>query len=139
MTPLRKVTGLGGVFLRVNDVAAMKAWYDRCLGLPDHPYGSSFAWHPHGHPEQTAYTNWSFFSQDNAYFPTEQPAMINFRVADLEALLEDLRQQGVTQVGELEKYPYGNFAWILDPEGNKIELWEPVDSGFGEMPEGVVK
>jgi catechol 2,3-dioxygenase-like lactoylglutathione lyase family enzyme len=106
----------------------MKAWYARHLGVPE-----IFQWHDVDKPDAKvpAQTIWSPFKQDTAYFaPSEKPFMLNYRVENLKALLDTLRAEGVTVVGEMEEHSYGKFGWIMDPEGNKIELWEPIDDGF---------
>jgi hypothetical protein len=94
-----------------------------------------FEWKEVDHPagKAPAKTVWSPFKQDTQYFaPSEKPFMINYRVENLIELLASLKEEGVQQVGEMEVHPYGKFAWIMDPEGRKIELWEPIDSGFDE-------
>ena len=106
----------------------MLAWYRDHLGLPTQPWGAPFLWQESEAPDKTGYTVWSPFDADSTYFaPSKQSFMINYRVDDLEALLADLKAKGVTVVGEMQTEPNGKFGWILDPEGNKIELWEPVD------------
>jgi predicted enzyme related to lactoylglutathione lyase len=90
-----------------------------------------FQWREFDHPDKAAYTAWGPFSKDTRYFlPSEKPFMINYRVDNLEKLLEILKKEGVETVGEIEEYDYGKFGWILDPEGNKIELWEPKDDNL---------
>ena len=120
---MEKVTGIGGVFFKAKDPKALAAWYEKHLGLA---FGGqaymSFTWKGN---EQTTF---SFFKQDSAYFsPSESPFMINFRVKDLDALLAELRAAGVWVDEKTDSADYGKFGWIMDPEGNKIELWEPVD------------
>ena len=126
----KRVTGLGGVFLKLNDPKATSAWYDAHLGLnfKGNAY-QMFKWRDHENPNKTGNTVFSLFKNDSTYFaPSEGAFMINLRVENLVELLDILRGEGVTIVGEMEAYDYGKFAWILDPEGNKIELWEPIDS-----------
>lgn len=129
---MKRVTGIGGVFLKAKDPKAMTDWYQRHLGIDfnGQPY-YPFQWvNPH-HPTAPGSTVFSFFNDNTTYFqPSEKPLMINFRVADLRGLLAALEKEGVQIVGEVQEYPYGKFGWIMDPEGNKIELWEPVDDGF---------
>lgn len=122
-----KVTGIGGFFFKSRDAAALRAWYQQALGIPISPYGSyEFEWRDLNEPEKTGRTVWSPFEEKSDYFgPSAKPFMFNFRVEDLPGLLAQLKAAGVTQVGAMEEYDYGRFAWILDPEGNKIELWEP--------------
>jgi len=125
---MRRVTGLGGVFFKTNDPEKMKEWYRTHLGIESDQYGGMFEWRDKEKPEKVCYTAWGPFSKDTKYFqPSEKPYMFNYRVENLVALLEQLRKEGVQVVGEIEEYEYGKFGWIMDPEGNKIELWEPVD------------
>ncbi|MDI9256263.1 VOC family protein [Flavobacterium sedimenticola] len=127
--PIKRVTGLGGFFFKCEDPNAVKEWYKNHLGIPTDQYGWTFWWKDADGNDCS--TQWSPFETKTNYFaPSEKPFMMNFRVHDLEALLEVLRAEGVTIVGEMERYDYGKFGWILDPEGNKIELWEPSDSSF---------
>lgn len=130
---MKRVTGLGGVFFKCNDVKAVKAWYEKHLGMTMDDYGHSFQWKELDKPEASApaLTAWSPFKSDTKHFaPSEKQFMFNYRVENLVELLKALKAEGVTIVGEMEEHSYGKFAWILDPEGNKIELWEPVDEGF---------
>ena len=125
----KRVTGLGGFFFKTKDPNAVKDWYKKHLGLNTDNYGCTFWWKDADGNDCS--TQWSPFKDDTTYFkPSEKQFMMNFRVANLEALLETLKKEGVTIVGEMETYDYGKFGWILDNEGNKIELWEPVDSAF---------
>lgn len=118
---MKRVTGIGGIFYRAQDKTALLAWYREHLGIEAEDWGHMFRWgDTHG------YTVWSLFRADSTYFaPSEKPFMINFRVDDLEALLPALEAEGVQIVGGIEREQNGKFAWILDPEGTKIELWEP--------------
>lgn len=126
---LTRVTGLGGFFFKSQNPAAIKEWYKTHLGIPTDQYGWTFWWKDA--QGNKCSTQWSPFEQNTPYFePSQKQFMMNFRVHDLEALLAALQQEGVTIVGEMQSYDYGKFGWILDPEGNKIELWEPVDSAF---------
>ena len=134
---MKKVTGIGGVFFKCKDPKATRAWYQKNLGLNSNEYGATFEWRLTDKPEQRAYSQWSPFKEDTNYFaPSEKPLMVNFRVENLEALLEELRKDGVQIVGEIATYEYGKFAHILDPDGYKVELWEPVDSVFDESEAG---
>jgi predicted enzyme related to lactoylglutathione lyase len=126
---MKRVTGLGGVFFKAQDRAGMMEWYRDRLGIDGDPYGHMFRWRDHGEPEEVGYTVWSPFAADTKYFsPSDQPFMVNFRVENLTELVPTLVQEGVQVVGEIEQHENGKFAWILDPEGRKIELWEPVPS-----------
>ena len=122
-----KVTGIGGFFFKAKDYKKLLDWYSEKLGLKTDQYGSTFWWKDKEGNDCS--TQWSPFSADTTYFlPSEKQFMQNFRVENLELLLEKLKQEGVTIVGEMETYDYGKFGWIVDPEGNKIELWEPIDN-----------
>lgn len=124
-----RVTGLGGFFFKTKDPDKTKAWYGKHLGLPVDDYGCTFWWKDKEGKDCS--TQWSPFKEDTKYFsPSKKQFMMNFRVENLHELLVELKKEGVTIVGEVEEYDYGKFGWILDPEGNKIELWEPIDSAF---------
>ena len=125
----KRVTGIGGLFFKTEDPETIKAWYGKHLGLPVDAYGCTFWWKDKDGKDCS--TQWSPFKKDTTYFaPSDKPFMMNFRVHDLEKLLETLEAEGVMVVGEMQTYEYGKFGWILDPEGNKIELWEPFDAAF---------
>lgn len=130
---MARVTGLGGVFFKAEDPEGMKAWYSDHLGIESDPGGYvSFLWRPMDEPAKVGRTAWSPFAADTGYFePSHKQWMLNYRVDDLEGLLDRLRAAGVEVVGEVEEYEYGRFGWIVDPEGNKVELWEPPDEGSG--------
>jgi len=131
MNEKKKVTGVGGIFFKTKDAAKLKEWYSHHLGIKMNDYGASFKSRQWDHPDQSAYLQWSPFSEDTDYFaPSDKPFMINYRVHDLEALVMELRSGGVTICDEISTHDYGKFVHILDLEGNKIELWEPVDSVF---------
>lgn len=124
-----RVTGLGGFFFKTKDPNAIKQWYNKHLGLNTDQYGCTFWWKDK--EGQDCSTQWSPMKDDTNYFkPSKSPFMMNFRVENLEELLNVLRLEGVTVVGEIEEYSYGKFGWILDPDGNKLELWEPNDKAF---------
>lgn len=125
-----RVTGIGGVFFKSDDRAAILNWYRAHLGISSEEWGGfAYQWRDLDQPDEIGYTVWSVYPATTSYFsPSEQPFMINFRVANLTGLIAALRDAGVEVVGELEEHPNGKFAWILDPEGRKIELWEPVAS-----------
>ncbi len=119
-----RVTGIGGIFFKARDPEGIKRWYQQHLGIKD-PGGLSFAWRHADDPERKGHTVWAPFSADTKYFaPSQAPFMINYRVADMDRLLAQLRQEGV-EIDRREDSEYGRFAWIMDPEGNRIELWEP--------------
>lgn len=135
---MKKVTGIGGIFFKCQDPGKMKEWYSRHLGLVTNEYGSTFEFRQGSDPEKRAYLAWNPFKHDTKYFePSQKDFMINYRVENIEALVEELKQGGVTVCDEIETYDYGKFVHVLDPEGNKIELWEPKDEAFTEYyPEG---
>lgn len=123
---IKPVTGIGGFFFKANDPKKVNEWYRKHLGLQTNDYGCSFKWTDENGNEAT--TQWTPFKTDTDYFkPSEKQFMQNFRVQNLEQLFEQLKEDGVTIVGEMQLYDYGKFAWILDCEQNKIELWEPID------------
>ena len=118
---MASITGFGGIFLRANDPKALYQWYETHLGLVKSE-GGSFAFPvPTRHPEFV----FSIFKQDNAYFPLAQKAMINLQVDDLDGLLDGLIEKGVTVDPDRQSYDFGKFGWITDPEGNRVELWQP--------------
>jgi len=122
---MKKVTGIGGVFFKCDDPKGMNEWYAKNLGLPTTDYGATFDWRQDDDPSKKGSTTWSTFPQHTKYFnPSTKPFMINYRVENIEALVEQLKNDGVTIVDEIATYDYGKFVHILDPEGNAIELWE---------------
>jgi predicted enzyme related to lactoylglutathione lyase len=129
-----KVTGIGGIFFRTKDPEKAREWYARHLGLAINPYGSSFEFRNANRPEEINYLQWSPFDENTDYFdPSEKEFMINYRVQNIEGLVKNLRESGVTILDEIEEYDYGKFVHIMDLEGNKVELWEPIDKVFTEM------
>lgn len=136
----KKVTGIGGVFFKCKDPENMKEWYSRNLGLPTDSYGANFEWRQANDPSKKGSTQWSPFPETTKYFqPSEAPFMINYRVDDLETLVVQLVKDGVTVLDEIESFDYGKFVHIMDPEGNKIELWEPIDEVDENLVEGSTK
>lgn len=133
----KKVTGVGGIFFKCQDPDGMRDWYNSNLGLVTDKYGSLFEFRNSDDPEKKQYLQWSTFSENTKYFkPSNKEFMVNYRVENLEELLVELKERGVEMAGEMETYEYGKFAWIMDPEGNKLELWEPVDEVFTKSHEG---
>ena len=126
---MKKVTGIGGIFFKCKDPGKMTEWYKKNLGLDTNAYGgATFEWYEGTDSTKKAQTQWQPFAEDTKYFePSGNDFMINYRVANLEALVEQLKKDGVTIVDKMETYDYGKFIHILDMEGNKIELWEPTD------------
>ena len=124
-----KVTGIGGIFFGATDPKTINAWYGENLGLAIDDYGSPFEFRNANNPEERNYLRWSTFQEGSDYLkPSKKEFMINYRVQHIEELVKNLESNGVTILDELVEYEYGKFIHILDPEGNKIELWEPVDS-----------
>lgn len=122
---MAKAVGVGGVFLKANDPVKLSAWYAEHLGIPSQE-GGSLAFDG---PESMGMTVFAHFPQTTKYFGEgSQQAMVNFRVDNLDALLEKLTGAGVRVDPNREDYGYGRFGWIWDPEGNRIELWEPAAS-----------
>lgn len=132
----KRVTGIGGVFFKTKDPDKIKKWYEKHLGFPYDKYGCSFEWRQKG-TDKPGFTAWGPFEMDTKYYdPSKKDFMFNYRVENLEELLKVLKEEGVQVVGEMESYDYGKFGWIMDPEGNKIELWEPVDEVYEKMGDG---
>jgi predicted enzyme related to lactoylglutathione lyase len=116
---MKRVTGIGGIFFKCKDPEKMKEWYKTHLGLNMEPYGAKVEWGEKG------YTLWTPFAEKTKYFePSTREFMINYRVADLEALVAELKKEGVTILDDIDASEYGKFVHILDIEGNKLELWE---------------
>ena len=124
---MAKITGIGGVFLRSRgDGPALAAWYQKHLGLPLEDWGGSILKWPDDKAEDKGLTVWHVASHDSQWFsPSDSTFMINYRVDNLAELIEHLRSGGVEILKGPESHENGKFAWIMDPDGNKIELWEP--------------
>ena len=126
-----KVTGIGGIFFRSKDPKKTREWYGKNLGMAINEYGSSIEFRNAHRPDEINYLQWSPFDENTDYFqPSKKEFMINYRVQNIEGLVTKLRENGVTIVDEIEEFDYGKFVHIMDSDGNKIELWEPVDSVF---------
>jgi predicted enzyme related to lactoylglutathione lyase len=128
---MKRVTGLGGVFFKCNDPDEVREWYQRHLGLqPGHDGSADFRWREVADPSRQGRTLWGPFTAGTEYFgPSGQSYMVNFRVENLEALIATLRQEGVEIAGGPEFYPgAGWFAWIIDVEGHRVELWQPIEA-----------
>lgn len=124
---MKKVTGIGGVFFKCKDPKAVNEWYKTHLGFDTTPYGTNFKWKDAEDATKKGNTQWNLFPENTKYFePSAKEFMINYRVDDLDALVAQLKTEGVTVVDKIETYDYGKFVHIMDPEGNKIELWEPL-------------
>ena len=129
-----KVTGIGGIFFRSKNPQETREWYGKNLGLAIDEHGSPFEFRNANRPEEINYLRWSPFEEETKYFhPSEKEFMINYRVQNIEGLVKILKENGVTIVDKIEEFEYGKFVHIMDPEGNKIELWEPVGSIFTQI------
>jgi predicted enzyme related to lactoylglutathione lyase len=125
---MKKVTGIGGVFFKCKDPKKVTEWYQKHLGLDTNPYGATFEWYEGADSTKKAQTQWTPFAETSKYFePSTKDFMINYRVENLVALVAELKKEGVTIVDTIETYDYGKFVHILDAEGNKVQLWEPID------------
>tara|TARA_R110002072_G_scaffold123728_2_gene259107 strand:- start:1179 stop:1592 length:414 start_codon:yes stop_codon:yes gene_type:complete len=128
-----RVTGIGGIFFKSKNPEEQRNWYSKNLGLVTDDYGSLFEFREADNPEKKGQLQWSPFDEKTTYFqPSEREFMINYRVVNMEALVEQLKAEGVTICDSIEEFDYGKFVHIMDPEGNKIELWEPTDDAFEE-------
>lgn len=129
-----KVTGIGGIFFKCKDPKKIREWYQTHLGLNTNQYGAVFEWYQGADSTKKGFTQWSPFNEKTKYFePSTKEFMINYRVENLEALIDQLRKDSVTIVDKIESVEYGKFVHILDIEGNKIELWEPNDIEFEKL------
>lgn len=131
-----RVTGIGGIFFKAKDPVKMREWYRTHLGIEAQggdqggPQYKIFEWREKEHPQSEGVTVWTIFPEKSRYFePSAAPFMINYRVANLERLLAQLRQEGVTVDEKTVTEENGKFGWVMDPEGNRVELWEPKESG----------
>ena len=137
---MKRVTGVGGIFFKSKDPQKLKEWYNEHLGFEIDQWGTNFEWRQGDDPSKYGFTQWSPFKESTSYFkPSEKEFMINYRVENLEWLVEQLKKEGVTILDEIETYDYGKFVHILDNEGNKVELWEPVDAEYDKIVDGRTK
>lgn len=135
-----RVTGIGGIFFKCNNPEELRSWYRDHLGFNTDEYGTNFEWFQGADSTKKGSTQWSPFGASTGYFaPSEKEYMINYRVENLDELLEELKKAGVTILDNVESYDYGRFVHIMDPDGNKIELWEPVDEEYEKVKEGRTK
>ena len=127
---MAKVTGLGGLFFKATDVDTTRDWYSKHLGLEFSEWGGwGWEWRDRDDPDRVGRTAWAPFKADTEYMaPSDQPFMMNFRVADLDAMIQQLTAAGIELIGEPEDTEYGKFAWVMDPNGIKLELWQPPDA-----------
>lgn len=137
---MKRVTGIGGIFFKCKDPKKVKEWYKTHLGLNTDQYGTNFEWRQADDSTKKGFTQWSPFSETTKYFdPSTKDFMINYRVENLVELVEELKKEGVTITDTIESFEYGKFVHILDIEGNKIELWEPVDEVYDKFDGGRTK
>ena len=137
---MKRVTGIGGIFFKCKDPDKVKQWYKTHLGFDTDKYGTNFEWRQSADSTKKGFSQWSPFTEDTHYFnPSTKDFMINYRVENLEELLEELKNENVTILDEIETFEYGKFVHILDVEGNKIELWEPNDVEYDKIVEGRTK
>jgi predicted enzyme related to lactoylglutathione lyase len=123
---MKRVTGIGGIFFKAQDPKALAAWYQRHLGFDVQSWGGTVFQTQPDSLSESAGTHWSPFAADTNYFaPSQASFMVNYRVEDLARLLEVLKAEGVNVDEKVESSEFGHFGWIFDPEGNKIELWQP--------------
>ncbi len=137
---MARATGLGGVFLRARDPKNLAQWYQQHLGLPMETWNGALLLWSDEVPKGTGGTTFAFFKSDTTYFGPGTPAgpqaaMINLRVDDLDALLQALAAEGVPIDPKRDNQSYGRFAWITDPEGNRVELWQPLQDQPEDQPE----
>ena len=136
---MKKVTSIGGIFFKCKPPGMVKEWYSQQLGLVSDEYGSMFECID-ADTNSKVYTQWAPFDDETKYFePSAKEFMINYRVENIEELVKELKLNGVTILDEIVTYDYGKFVHILDPENNKIELWEPIDAGVEKIAPAVTK
>jgi len=132
--PIKKVTGIGGIFFKCKDPKKMREWYQKNLGLNTNNYGAVLEWYQGADSTKKGFTQWSPFNEKTKYFePSTKDYMINYRVENMDALIAELKANGVTVTDTIQAVEYGKFVHILDMEGNKIELWEPNDIEFEKL------
>ena len=124
---MARVTGIGGIFFKARDPQALREWYRKHLGVDVQEWGGAvFRWHDEKAPQPGGATAWNIFPATSDYFdPSKAPFMVNYRVADLAALLAALRAEGCAVDEKTDTSEFGKFGWVMDPEGNRVELWEP--------------
>ena len=131
---MKRVTGIGGIFFKCKDPKKVREWYQTHLGLNTNQYGTVFEWYQGADSTKKGFSQWSPFKETTKYFePSTKEFMINYRVENLESLVEKLKKEGVTITDSLQTVEYGKFVHIMDIEGNKIELWEPNDIVYEKL------
>jgi len=135
--PKGRVTGIGGIFFKCSDPSKTKEWYSTHLGMLTDQWGAPFEYRLSDRPDVKGFLQWSPFAADTEHFsPSDKEFMINYRVEHIEDLVKQLQAAGVTICDDIATYDYGKFVHIMDNDGNKIELWEPVDNAFEDMYQG---
>lgn len=126
---MKRVTGIGGIFFQARDPVALRAWYKKHLGIDVQEWGgAAFTWTDDADNPIKGTTIWSVHDAAGDHFaPSRSTFMVNYRVADLEALLQALRDEGCEVLDQRDESAFGKFGWVMDPEGNKVELWQPPD------------
>jgi catechol 2,3-dioxygenase-like lactoylglutathione lyase family enzyme len=123
---MKRVIGIGGIFFKSKDPQALGDWYREHLGVPVEAWGgASFAWQSPDNPTGVGTTLWTPFKESTTYFGGNASFMVNFRVHDLHALIAALRAEGCKVEDKVDESEYGKFGWVIDPDGNRVELWEP--------------
>lgn len=136
----KRVISIGGVFFKSENPQQLKDWYARHLGFGIDDYGTNFVWRHADDEYQKGFTQWSPFNTSTDYFePSQKDFMINYRVQNIDRLVRELKEEGITVLDEIEEYEYGKFVHILDLEGNKIELWEPDDKEYEKLLDGITQ
>ena len=135
---LKRATGIGGIFFKCKDPKKMREWYKTHLGLNTYQYGTVFEWRQGADTTKKGFTQWSPFAETTKYFePSTKDFMINYRVENLEGLVDQLKKENVTITDKIETVEYGKFVHIMDIEDNKVELWEPNDIEFEKLGEKI--
>jgi predicted enzyme related to lactoylglutathione lyase len=133
----KRVTAIGGVFFKAADPEKLKDWYAKHLGLDTDQWGTNFEWRQADDGTRKGFTQWGPMKEQTKYFqPSEKQFMINYRVENLDRLLAQLKEEGITPVDHIDAQDYGKFVHLMDPEGNKIELWEPNDAAYDKTVQG---
>jgi predicted enzyme related to lactoylglutathione lyase len=131
---MKRAIGIGGIFFKCKDPKKMREWYKTHLGLNTNQYGAVFEWRQGADTAKKGFTQWSPFAEKTKYFePSTSDFMINYRVENLEWLVDQLKKENVTITDSIETVDYGKFVHIMDMEGNKVELWEPNDAAFEKL------
>ncbi|MGE0640119.1 MAG: VOC family protein [Thermoanaerobaculia bacterium] len=125
---MKRVTGIGGIFFQASDPVALRAWYQKHLGIDVQAWGgTAFSWADDAGQPTGGTTVWSISPTGESFAPGKASFVINYRVDDLAALLQALRDEGCEVLEKTDDSEFGKFGWVIDPEGNKVELWQPPD------------